>query len=120
MSARPPKNKMEPAQRRKRAEISLRPCTGCRESHHRLDGQTLVVVDGTAKGGDECDLLGACSSASARVLKRCSRGRLWACRLDDQKGEAGCGVEDSVLCGGHALIPTLWLRVGVKEQQRRD
>src|SRR5580704_1527019 len=84
---------------------------------HGLDGQTLMVIDATAKCGDECDLCGcmlfsfdqgaedgAGGSSGGRAVLMARRDR-WA------------GVEDRVLAGGHALVPTLWLRVGVKEQQ---
>ena len=83
-----------------------------------LDGQTLMVIDATAKRGDECDLLGC-------VLFSFCQG------AEDGAGRAGggpgflmvrreglAGVEDRVLGGGHALVPARWLRVGVKEQQR--
>lgn len=78
-----------------------------------------MIVDATAKRGDECDLLGGVLFGFREDAEDGAGGA--ACRRAVRvvgRGGLDAGVEDRVLRGGHALIPALWLRVGVKEQQR--
>ena len=84
-----------------------------------LDGEALMVVDAAAKCGDECGLLGGvllgfCEAAEDGAVRG---GCGCVVRMAGRQGLVA-GVENRVLCGGHALIPALWLRVGIKEQQR--
>ncbi len=114
-SARPPKNRMEPAQRRKRAEISLSPLywlprisrTGWTAKpswssmRQRSLGMSATCWVSFCQGAEDS----AGGSGGGRAVQIVRRDGL-------------AGVEDRVLAGGHALVPALWLRVGVKEQQR--
>ena len=75
-----------------------------------------MIVDAAAKRGGECDLLVSVLFGFREGAEDGAGGA--ACRCVVGRGRLDAGVKDRVLVGGHALIPTLWLRVGVKEQQR--
>jgi hypothetical protein len=78
-----------------------------------------MIVDATPESGDECDLLGGIFFGFGQGGEDGAEGAACWCAASGARWDGlGAGVEDRILAGGHALIPALRLRVGVKEQQR--